>query len=87
MSCGNVADEVVGEVVEEKIMPRESDTRSLLCVADKQGGRTSDAPIEAHANDVKRQRHYTSSVQLRAAREYRPSYAVFMLNLQAMLPP
>ena len=28
MSCGNVADEVVGEVVEEKIMPREL---SSLC--------------------------------------------------------
>jgi len=30
MSCGNVADEVVGEVVEEKIMPRELHSRVLV---------------------------------------------------------
>jgi hypothetical protein len=30
MSCGNVADEVVGEVVEEKIMPRELHGRNLV---------------------------------------------------------
>ena len=30
MSCGNVADEVVGEVVEEKIMPRELHSLNLV---------------------------------------------------------
>ena len=33
MSCGNVADEVVGEVVEEKIMPRELHSRDLVQIS------------------------------------------------------
>ena len=33
MSCGNVADEVVGEVVEEKIMPRELRIRDLIQIS------------------------------------------------------
>jgi hypothetical protein len=55
--------------------------------ADRQGGRRSDALIEAHANDVKRQRHYTLYERLHAAREYRPSYTEVMLSIQTMLPP
>lgn len=33
MSCGNVADEVVGELVEEKIMPREPRIRVSLQIS------------------------------------------------------
>jgi len=55
--------------------------------ADRKGGRRFDALIEGHANDVKRQRHYTLFVQLLAARESRPHNTGLLLIHQAMLSP